>query len=283
MKPFAVSFLILSAAACSGQVSDTLLPNVYGAWSIKHWQYDGWSVSDGYYSSFYYETYDTITWNGQLWNMLHVDGVDGLIRSDSGKVYCRGWFDPLPFQYAPADTAEQLLYDFNMEVGDTAYFEEGTFPVIVESIGVSNILGVSKKAWLLDNGDEIVQGLGSMEGLFRPWRNLFEANEWICEFEGFYKDSSGVAYDHYFSTSACLLEMEETSVESIRCTFAQSQLRVSLAEPEQLMIYSSDGKLVYHSGLESGDTFLNLDDLGSGLYICRIGSGYTRKILISGK
>jgi hypothetical protein len=281
MKAIILSFLILPGAACFGQVSDTLLPNVLGSWTIKHWQYDGWSTSGGDYYTLYFEIYDTITWNGQTWNMVYANGTEGLMRSDSGKVYCRGWFEQLPLSYAPADTAEQLLYDFNMVVGDTAYFEEGTIPVIVESIGVSTILSVPKKAWFLDNGDTIVQGLGSTKGLFRPWTSFFEANEWICDFYGIYKDSSGATTDLFFSTSACLLEMQETAIENVTCIVANGELWITLIEPAQLELYSSDGKRVYHSGLESGQTVLNIEGVDNGLYILRVGSGYTKKIMVS--
>jgi hypothetical protein len=276
MRKFLPYFFVLFSFHSFAQVSDTLLPNYSGQWSIKTWQYDGWSSSGGYYGWNGYSTYGYFNWNGTTWMSFGVNGGDGLMRSDSGKVYCRGWLDQLPLQGAPTDTSEKILYDFTMVIGDTAYFDE-VIPVTVAGIGTSDILGITKKAWFLSNSDTIVQGLGSVMGLFRPWTSMFEAKNWICSFNGYYEDSLGTITNLSFTTDACELSFGEEDNFELKVNIGQDKIWVNSADQKDLFIYSVDGKLVYSLRISSGESTVHTDLLDQGVYVLKIENSYAQK------
>ncbi|MBK7173575.1 MAG: T9SS type A sorting domain-containing protein [Bacteroidales bacterium] len=92
-------------------------------------------------------------------------GYKGAIREDEQqrKVYF----------IAPSETTEQLLYDFNLLLGDTIQGVLSTFtfsPAIVESIDSVKIGETYRKSWNINNwyGISIIEGLGSSFGLIQP-------------------------------------------------------------------------------------------------------------------
>ena len=277
-----VSYFLISATLSSvAQVSDTLLPNHFAYWEMVYEQYDPNATPEVDYNLFNSEIYGPIDWNGTTWTYIIEDNaVAGLMRSDSGKVYCRGLSMPLPYFYAPPDTAEKLLYDFTMEIGDTAYYTYVDYdsPVTVESIGVSDLLGVPKKTWFLSDGETIVQGLGSSKGLFRPWTGFFESNQWICGFTGVYKDSIGLFTELDISTYSCTFD-DLSEVSSVQVVFEQYQLFLSSAEHGVMQIYSVDGKLIYSEAFAAGDHMLDIGFLQSGIFLLRINDGVAHKFV----
>jgi len=109
--------------------------------------------------------------------------IAGWIREDSlNKVY---FIKNNTIYFCDADdTAEVLLYDFRLQVGDTIHFYNG-FNIIQ---GVDTIIskGIPRKRWYFkyNNGacnsrnDTIVEGIGSSKGLLYPrwveFENIFQ-------------------------------------------------------------------------------------------------------------
>lgn len=98
-------------------------------------------------------------------SQYHFPGYRGAVREDSleSKVY----FVP------PSDTAEQLLYDFTMEVGDTVKGYLSTFlpgPDTVVQIDSVRVGQSYRKSWLVNSCYNItfIEGIGSSYGLLEP-------------------------------------------------------------------------------------------------------------------
>ena len=86
----------------------------------------------------------------------------GLLREESNVVY-----------YIPPDLSEGILYDFNLEIGDTTsviniFCGNEVIPITVTNIDTVEYFGVSRKRWQLDSygGSEEywVEGIGSLNG-----------------------------------------------------------------------------------------------------------------------
>jgi len=91
-----------------------------------------------------------------------ITGYKGAIRQDTAakKVFC----------VLPYESTEQLLYDFNMQVGDTVKGVLETYPCPVDTVHAidSIIIGNSyRKRWLINScyGIYIIEGIGSTAGL----------------------------------------------------------------------------------------------------------------------
>ena len=86
----------------------------------------------------------------------------GLLREESNVVY-----------YVPPNTSEGVLYDFNLEIGDTTYVKNAfcgdeEIPIYVVDIDTVEYFGIPRKRWHLgENGytEEFwVEGIGSLFG-----------------------------------------------------------------------------------------------------------------------
>ena len=123
------------------------------------WTIGGWGVPDngGYYKYAYVMGGDTIINNKEfkkIWHYSpHIDGTysfsfaAGIIEEDK-KIYCARGYDAELFciVFAIEDTTI-LLYDFNVNVGDTIhYFDQvGCWDDIVEDIGSELYYDLNRK------------------------------------------------------------------------------------------------------------------------------------------
>jgi hypothetical protein len=79
-----------------------------------------------------------------------------------------------------------VLYDFSLEVGDTAYYEDNdptqgpTDPVIVDSVTTHLIENIPHKKLVLSNNDIWVQGIGSLIHPLWPVMSHFEKAYVFC-------------------------------------------------------------------------------------------------------
>ncbi|OQX78253.1 MAG: hypothetical protein B6D64_07145 [Bacteroidetes bacterium 4484_276] len=107
---------------------------------------------------------DSISYN-KIWisyDSLATMIFQGLLREESGIVY-----------YIPPDLSEGILYDFNLEVGDTAkvknkFCGDEEIPITVINIDTVEYFGISRKRWQLDSygwPEEFwIEGIGSLNG-----------------------------------------------------------------------------------------------------------------------
>lgn len=116
-----------------------------------------------------------------IWNQQYSSKNVGAIREDvaNKKVYFRSFYN---------DTTQYLLYDFDLNVGDTFpstyLYEEGPFPV-VDSIDYIQIANEShKRCWFTSESIQpvyLLEGVGSVYGLLENLYGNFEgANELTC-------------------------------------------------------------------------------------------------------
>ncbi len=130
------------------------------------------TIMDGYEYKKLFQTEDTslINW-----------GLRGWMREKDKIVYFKdpAWGDD-----------EYMLYNFNLEVGDTFNFVKFCLPIIVESIDTVVLLnGELKKRIILDcfvDSEEWIEGIGSTRGLTKVTEGIYGADLWYwlnCFFE----------------------------------------------------------------------------------------------------
>lgn len=89
-----------------------------------------------------------------------LSGYKGAIREDSA--------NKKVFIIPPTDSTEKLLYDFNLQVGDTVKGYIGNFEPIVQSIDSVLVGSHYRKRWIIDSSYYFVymiEGIGSTYGL----------------------------------------------------------------------------------------------------------------------
>ena len=86
----------------------------------------------------------------------------GLLREESNRIY-----------YIYPGEAEGLLYDFNLEIGDSAmiicmFKYDDAFKIFVTNIDTAEYYGIERKRWFLEdafgNEDFWIEGIGSSRG-----------------------------------------------------------------------------------------------------------------------
>ncbi len=104
-------------------------------------------------------------------------GYEGALRYDS--------VNNIVFIILPDSINEQVLYDFNMQIGDTIngpFHQNDVYQVV--SIDTVVYAGISRKRWmfgsLMNTNPYIVEGIGNIEGLFTPLDRIQEMYSLVC-------------------------------------------------------------------------------------------------------
>jgi hypothetical protein len=177
MKKLLTILLFILTISASGQTSVYHpFPDSSANWNFDHIFYCQWGNAHIDYSLSI--TVDTLI-NGQTYHKLFmprceynpaydcypsdtISGYKGAIRQDTASKKV--------FIVPPFTISEQLLYDFNMLVGDTVKgYLAGYFPNTVESIDSVLVGNNYRKRWFVDHGNyiHIIEGIGSEYGLIR--------------------------------------------------------------------------------------------------------------------
>jgi len=219
----------------------------------------------------------------------------GLLREDNKRVY---------FVETVANTDsfdidnEQILYDFNLEVGDTLFCPEGqwygygSYVTIAFIDSLQTLDGIYRKRYNISSGDgPIIEGIGSVDGLFFPCGgNLLDfvsslgcmgtVNEYIFDYlhyqYGTEVPPDATCYNLFVST-------EEVTYESLTLHPNPTTGIVHLSEPMYdvyLSVYSSIGQKVHNDRAFNGST-IDLNGLVSGVYfVVMLGNGnYLGKVV----
>ena len=193
------------------------------------------------------------------------------------------------------DLPESLLYDYSLEVGDTAWFtvgggvcedqpefwEESHYKVVslIDSVVLLN--NETRNRWHFQDGDTWIEGLGSVEwfGLFNPLITNYsycgDSYSFAC-----YKEDDRALYIDQPDCETCFCDMM-TTVEhpalidthlSIYPNPAKDMVHVSLKKQElenaQLRIFDVHGLLVIESACSSNQpSTIDTKNWKSGLYI----------------
>lgn len=213
------------------------------------------------------------------WHWFLDTGYVGALRDDSiaNKV----------FFVLPTLTSDTLLYDYNLNVGDTVkgYLAAECANIVISSKDSININGLFHKRWFFDTfcsssftGNFIIEGVGTEYGLIEPIPDWFQKNSaFVC-----LHDSAGTIFTNtnwnpYMSCQLITsINNPHESIERIsffpnpfsQQTTLQSNKALNNAT---LNIYNSFGqqvKTIIH--ISANAITLYSDNLTNGLYFIRL-------------
>jgi hypothetical protein len=186
------------------------------------------------------------------------------------------------------DSAEVLLYDFNLNVGDTikGYFSEQYYDGIIVSAIDSTLIGAQyRKTWIIDpycgwgTGDkryspQIIEGIGCTYGLLElPCIEENTRKHLTC-----FSHRNQTLYPTYDATSACTLLTsinEKEGIENILSIFpnpssGKFQLTLSNSKSGTIEVMDVLGNKILRSEIKNETTEVDLSDHQSGIYFVRI-------------
>jgi|GEM_PF-628475 len=183
MRLIIIYFLLLSNVIANGQTSTYHpLPESYAVWNV-YYQYSCFGLGNGGSTAYDYPIVisgDTVIQN-QLYKKLETPFFLGTTIGDCYSIPVdpayQGAFrqdiSNKEVYYVPQfGTEEELLFDFNMEVGDTvkghlATYNDNHIITSIDSILVDNNY---RKQWNIgaSSGLRLIEGIGSTFGFFKP-------------------------------------------------------------------------------------------------------------------
>lgn len=189
--------------------NDTIIPNLYGQYCVQTiTQFDQQFVYN--YEEFEfvndYPDHDTLSvvYNGDTIAILAVVGDQVYIKKTGVPFFpvYAGWN-----QQFELSAGFELLYDFGLNVGDTAY--HSYTEVVVDSIDYINVQGEFRKRLLLENGEQWIAGLGSTHHPLTAVMYYFEVGYTLCSAELEYFGGSTVDFDTYNGSCSCNIGLNE--------------------------------------------------------------------------
>ena len=221
------------------------------------------------------ETYTKVRWQGSYYewsqggavcdnNTHYFNDFHSLVRESNKQVWRYDQNGP-----------EELIYDFNLSVGDTL---PDTYMVTIGSIDSVLIGSTYHKRFNLVDGmaTYIVEGIGTDLGLFEPKEQVFECgwsqNATVCE------DGLMIwpATNHGDTCPAVITSIEQmgSALENTLTVYpnpTQGTLNVSLPSISgnngMLQVYQIDGRLLMQQSVSAEQTTLDVSTLPSGSYL----------------
>jgi hypothetical protein len=197
----------------------------------------------------------------------------GLLREENNVVY-----------YVPPNNTEGILYDFNLEVGDTTYVKnmfcgDVELEAVVTSIDTVEYFGVERNRWYLESDgwtEYWLDGIGSLSGplhSFYPLCIICPVWELLC-----FHENDELLYILYgeeecFQTSVGI----DGLVADATCKISPNPVRQGqhfefepVHDINSIDIYNSAGILVKHLDLSPNQrVFIKTDDMKPGLYLLK--------------
>lgn len=274
-----VLVILLFPFSLSAQ-EESHFPNEYGFWEVGYYWMD--SPPDGLWSTVLEQYSSGISFDQDTLMILSGEDWYGYYYSTTDKVYFSFENEnrPFNFQFNADEGVYYLLYDFAMEVGDTAYTDEvgmsDTIQVTVDSIAMENLLGNMLKHFYLSNGDVIVDKFGSLQGLFRPYSRSFEMGQRLCYAHNYFlTENTSTVYIYYPPT--CFpsnIGIEEINMEEVIAypNPANDLLNITSELPiSNYTIYSATGMAIkVATSLSNNDLELNVSELPAGVYFVEL-------------
>ena len=275
-------FLFLSVIAKSQKIRFTDTTN---KWSILYSH--SWFDSNGPQTAYdlYRLRYDSVViYNGLEYNVLRDNYSDSaLVREDtvSGKIYV------VPFHYCcfPVDTVEFVLFDYNLNVGDT--FTTRGFSRVVHSIDSTLINGVWHRVYDLHgiagaSWFYFIEGIGSTSAfLMTGFEFMFEYDQNLICFE-----NNGISpviapdvqfFDNSTSCNDSMLTVVEKQVATtvVYPNPASDYIKIRMSEAPKLgtlNVYNSYGQVVQSKEVRNSNEVIITNDGGAlkGIYYYRI-------------
>lgn len=250
-----------------------------GFLGTESYMIDGDSTQNGFDYKIIWMTMDSVdaSWSYQ-----------GLLREDSNIVY-----------FVPPGGTEGILYNFNLEVGDTAWVKNmfcGNEEIMltIASIDTVEYFNVERKRWELEsehsNNDYWIEGIGSNLG---PLHTMYIMCIVCPTWDLLCFHSAGNQYYQMYGTDVCYLNnvgIGEENMESglqifpnpVRDKFAVRSLQFVV---ELVEIYDLSGKKHLEKHFHGGEknVEIELNGLPAGMYVCRIvagGRSVVRKLVV---
>ncbi|MFZ1332512.1 MAG: T9SS type A sorting domain-containing protein [Flavobacteriales bacterium] len=154
-------------------------------WPCQDATYGPWTMSL-YYT---YSAEPTVQFQGLDWGEFGNGGGNEFIAVSGQQVLYRS-------TVGLQDTVI-VLYDFSLNVGDTAYYDQyyDFGFAVVQSTDTVDLNGHTRKRLFLSNEDVWVEGIGSLEGIYRPfWTTPLGCVDPVYTFCGNYIDDDQVPY-----------------------------------------------------------------------------------------
>lgn len=283
MKQFLLAFLIILffAAPVKSQ-------KIHFTDSANHWK--GIRTDEGFpqvpYSWYRWELtagHDT-TYNGQTYRIITGSAIypKALVREDTfaGKVYIR-LLNPIYIQ----DTAEQVLYDYNLVPGDTLYTHMNGYQFACK-VSDTNTVTIDSRQYRVQHFTPapnmgfgqpyyVIEGIGCITAPFFPLTPAYEFGLYLC---CFYNNGTqpvvtpAVSYSFDNDQSCALnvtnpLPAADISTVSPNPVHASAIISFAKEFSGTLQLYGIDGRL--YKTIPTGKTrqiSINCSDLTPGIY-----------------
>lgn len=201
-------------------VSDTKLWNVYTSYFWNCYTEIYKLTTDTTINNFQYKKVHLTTLNNDT--SMYYNEIIGYIREGStNKVYIK---------YADQND-EKLIYDFNLNVGDTTYIYSNTNEAILDSVSTIQINDSSiRRIFYFNTGNIWIQGIGDISNPFYHNESMFDiSHHLIC-----YSESDTLKY----------YDNINFTIPNNDCSFAP--LTISKLKKNSLFISYKDNRLMFN-------------------------------------
>lgn len=189
----------------------------------------------------------------------------------------------------PPDSIETLLYDFNLNVGDTLDFGSDWQMNIVHSIDtVLTANGYRRRLHIADasNADyefvDLIEGIGSTFGLLAKLETPFECFENLICFSNQGQNTSFYSDDVLINDTTISCDFPETTISIISQSpekflvypnpaVDHLNLNIPIEAKDNLVItiYNSEGQVVFQKSRNQFESEINIAELSSGIYMIK--------------
>ena len=207
------------------------------------------------------------SWDSTMTNKY----LNGFIREESNIVYYRNYYS----------SKEGILYDFNLDVGDTTYIKNEfceDMQVIINDIDTVEYLGISRKRWICEGWSEEywVEGIGSLYGLVYSFAAQCITDNWfdlLCFHENDTLYYLKLYEDECYQTNVGIKDESDGDLLIFRPNpVIQGQSFVLQYDKgiEEVEIYNSAGVMVKQFTVDHQQSlFISSVQLTGGLYFIR--------------
>jgi hypothetical protein len=288
MKKLILAILILSAASVKSQTNMYHpFPDSSAFWNVRYSWYYGSDSHQEYYSITF--SGDTII-NSTAYHQLIVPGIQSFHSSgpwgnssfwDSAGYYAGSIRQDTAirkvFFVPPNDSIEWLLYDFNMEVGDTLkgyLVDSSSVTYIVQQVDSYFVDNSYRKTWgYYGNSFFLIEGIGSMGGLIERFIDMDPVASETYNVQCFVQNDSTV-FPESGSSCEMITSVYEKNTQQFSIAISPNPLSIDAKvqlSPQffnsEMFIYNQLGVLVYHEKIiQESIHHFNRKNLASGIY-----------------
>ncbi len=273
MKKLALITLFVFSLILANAQNHIPFPTENTTWRTEREYWSGGFEPQITYYEFAKTNGDTIIDGKQYTIITRPNYPTCFIREDNGLVYCK--YSSNPSYY----TSEFLLYNFNLQVGDTmqtvliydGLYEYWTLRVVSEG---SLLVGDTyHKKIVLSGWNEItfIEGVGSMQGLFyqeippTEWFSFltcFSMNDTIFSLNGDGSTRAGTCWE------ITDIKEPESSTITVSPNPTSNFIRINAPQISKAELFTINGQKV----LETKSQNINLMDYESGIYVLKVHS-----------